>query len=573
MKTPDCNIKRLILLMSGVTGIATADTGGFSTLTYNIAGLPEIFSSAESNRQTATEQISCYVNEFDFVNVQEDFNYHAALYDTCNNHPYRSPTTGGMGFGSGLNTMSRFAYKDWTRVVWEDCSAIDCWTPKGFTLARTRLKEGVYVDIYNLHAQAQTEDADLAARRSNILQLADSIETHSAANAVIILGDTNTRYTRSGDNIRELINRGFSDAWVELLRNGDLPVVGADALTCDPKITSPNCEIVDKVLYRGNGYIDLQASYYAVRQDDETSDGLKLSDHPPVQTNWRYTTRSDRGLSDAYGGANGTAYNDVMLLPENPAVKSLSLRSGVRVDKVEITLSNGYIFSHGGNGGHEKSLLFTDNEYLTSLFACSGKKDGDTQIFHARFTTNLGRTLAGGVITPTCSTFNAPNGWQIVGFHGRSGDELNKVGVIYALYQPNKVSANAEFGPIINQQSGLCLAIEGGVMAPGSDVLLLNCTGADWQQWNYDEGAGLIRSKNNPRFCLDNGGAFNNGANIMIQDCSGSSHQRFNHNPDGSISIRTFPEQVIDGYGSSPGANVGTWWNWGGINQRWTLSQ
>ncbi|GAB7109714.1 hypothetical protein JCM4814A_80290 [Streptomyces phaeofaciens JCM 4814] len=47
------------------------------------------------------------------------------------------------------------------------------------------------------------------------------------------------------------------------------------------------------------------------------------------------------------------------------------------------------------------------------------------------FTTNLGRTLVGGSATSGCVTRSAPSGWQIAGFHGRSGNEIDKLGVIY----------------------------------------------------------------------------------------------------------------------------------------------
>lgn len=410
-----------------------AGSGSFSTLTYNVAGLPELFSSAESDRQPATEEISCYVNEFDIVNVQEDFNYHAALYDTCNDHPYRSATTGGMGIGSGLNTMSRFPYSDWERVSWNDCNGVDCLTPKGFTMARTRLAEGVYVDIYNLHTQAQTDNADLTARRNNILQLADYIAANSAGNAVIVMGDTNTRYTRSGDNPEVLLNTGFSDAWVELIRNGNIPADDDDnALVCDPKITAYQCEIVDKVFYRGNRFISLQASHYDVRQDDETTEGLKLSDHPPLQTDFSYHTAADLRMSDFWGGPHGTAFNDVNDLPLQPAVHSVSLRAGSRVDQLTLTLASGETLVHGGTGGSAASLTLNSGESLQSLKVCSGQKNGHTRIFYARFSTSAGRALSGGSVTSDCTTFTADSGWQIVGFYGRAADELDKVGVIFA---------------------------------------------------------------------------------------------------------------------------------------------
>jgi endonuclease/exonuclease/phosphatase family metal-dependent hydrolase len=548
-------------------GLAQAASGSFSTLTYNIAGLPELFSSAESSRQEATEQISCYANEFSFVNVQEDFNYHAALYDTCNTHPYRSPTTGGAGFGSGLNSMSYFPYADWTRVRWNNCNGVDCLTPKGFTMARTRLAEGVYVDIYNLHTQAQVEEADLSARRANIKQLIGHIEQQSAGNAVIVMGDTNTRYTRSGDNMWEFLRRGFTDLWVSEIRYGDVPEPGAPALTCSPAVTRPDCEIVDKVLFRDNGYVNLEAVSYAIREDAVNSEGVALSDHPPVEATWIYNTASNRRLSDPFGGPHGIAFNDVSLLPENPDVGEVSIRAGERIDKVEITLSNGYVFSHGGNGGEERSLTLSSGEYLTSLDICSGKQNNRTRIFRAKFTTSDGRTLSGGTGTSNCTVYTAPSGWQIVGFHGRSGDEVDKLGVVYA--PRSAASEPASYTQLVNKASGLCMDVLNADMVNGKDVIQWHCNGGAWQQWNYDERTGMIRNKQNPRFCLDNSGSFADGANIVIWQCNGNANQRFTIDGSGAIRLRTYPQQVVDGYGTEAGDTVGTWSLRGGDNQYW----
>ena len=557
----------LSVVFSGVQ--AHAAGGEFSTLTYNIAGLPEILSSAESDRQQATEQISCYVNEFDVVNVQEDFNYHAALYDTCDNHPYRSPTSGGAGIGSGLNTMSRFSYEDWARVTWDNCADEDCLTPKGFTLARMQLQNGVFVDIYNLHTQAQTEDDDLAARRANVLQLADYIETHSAGNAVIIMGDTNTRYTRSGDNIREFLHRGFTDAWLQLIHTDDIPASGADALVCSPAVTDANCEIVDKVLYRDNGYLGLLAYDYDVREDAINSDGEELSDHRPVETDWSYDTNDDWQFSARVGGPHGSEFNDFALLPEQPSVRKITLRSGSRVDQVQITLDNGYIMTHGGDGGSAQSLTLNSGEYLTSVTLCSGKYNDHTRVFYAALRTSQNRTLSGGSSTDSCATYSADSGWSIVGFHGRSGDEIDKLGVIYAPV----VSAmtQATYVQLINAASGLCLDIANGEMTDGSNIELWNCSGAAWQQWNYDDHTGLIRSQQDPQYCLDNSGSFADGANLIISTCTGNVHQRFTINAGGTISMRSMSEQVIDAYGTSAGDNIGTWTFWGGSNQYWQL--
>jgi hypothetical protein len=398
---------------------ALAVDGNFSTLSYNVAGLPQILSSASGDRAAAMALISCYVKGFDFVNVQEDFNYHAELYDSCDDHPYRSPTSGGVMIGSGLNSLSRFSYMDWERVKWNACNGVDCLTPKGFTLARTRLAEGVYVDIYNLHAQAQTEEADLDARRKNLLQLLGYIEYNSAGNAIIVMGDTNTRYTRDGDNMWEFLRRGFSDVWISRVRNGTVPATGSSALVCDPPVTSPECEVVDKVVVRDNGYVNLKALDYHISEDAVDANGIDLSDHRAIAVNWNYSTANNRQLSDQIGGPHGTAFNDVSLLPNNPVVSELKIRSGNRVDRIETVLSNGYPFGHGGTGGDEQTLSLAVGEYLTSVHLCSGKHDNTTRIFSAQFHTSDGRSLAGGSPTSNCVTYNAPEGWQIVAFLDR----------------------------------------------------------------------------------------------------------------------------------------------------------
>ena len=120
----------LVVLMAALSTHAAAQTtGGFTTLTYNVAGLLEPFSGG--NPAVNTPIISCLIRDYDLVQLQEDFNYHAALYDSCDNHLYRSPTSGGMGVGSGLNILSNIPYGDFGRITWNACDGVDCLTPKG----------------------------------------------------------------------------------------------------------------------------------------------------------------------------------------------------------------------------------------------------------------------------------------------------------------------------------------------------------------------------------------------------------------------------------------------------------
>ncbi|MGP4086905.1 jacalin-like lectin [Streptomyces sp. KR55] len=423
------------LALTGLTATTipaqAATTGTFNVLTYNIAGLP--LGLGDSDPETNTPLIGQRLGGYDIVNVQEDFNYHASLYAN-DNHPYRTSTSGGAGFGDGLNTLSDHSFEDFERVDWDDCTGTDCLTPKGFTLARVRLTEGVFVDLYNVHTNADVTDAALAARRANIEQLSDFIQANSAGNAVIVMGDTNTRYTRAGDNIRTLVSENnLKDPWVDLVKGGTPPAQGSDALVCDAAAPANNCEVVDKVLYRGSDLVTLDATRYNNEWASFLrSDGEHLSDHFPHTVGFSYTVNPSLKASDFFGGPHGTAFNDADDLPATPSPRTLTLRGGARLDAVSLTHDGGTTLSHGGMGGTATSLTLASGEHLTSVKLTQGQKDGCTRIFSATFTTDKGRSLSSGTATSDTKTFTAPSGWQIVGFTGRAGDEIDKLALLYA---------------------------------------------------------------------------------------------------------------------------------------------
>ncbi|MFF4522146.1 jacalin-like lectin [Streptomyces bluensis] len=424
------------LATTGSAPVAAADSGSaagatFNVLTYNIAGLP--LDLGDSDPETNTPLIGQRLGPYDIVNVQEDFNYHASLYAN-DSHPYRTATSGGAAFGDGLNTLSDHSFEDFERVKWNNCTGTNCLTPKGFTLARVRLAEGVFVDLYNVHTNADDTDDALAARRANVEQLSDFIQANSAGNAVIVMGDTNTRYTRSGDNIRTLVNEnGLTDPWVKLVKGGTPPAQGSDALVCDAAAPTNDCEVVDKVLYRGSDLVNLDATRY--NNDWKSflrSDGKHLSDHYPHAVDFSYTLNSSLRASDFFGGPHGTAFNDADDLPADVSPRTLTLRGSSRLDAVALTHDGGTVVSHGGTGGTATSLTLASGEHLTSVRLTQGQRDGRTRIFSAAFTTDKGRSLSAGTATSDAKTFTAPSGWQIVGFTGRAGDEIDKLGVLYA---------------------------------------------------------------------------------------------------------------------------------------------
>jgi hypothetical protein len=138
-------------------------------------------------------------------------------------------------------------------------------------------------------------------------------------------------------------------------------------------------------------------------------------------------------MSAAVGGTGGGAFDDGTALPEVPIVKSITIWTGDRVDRIALELRTGQRFEHGGDGGSEHKLELAEGEAFISARLCTGVHDGTTSIFYARFGTSLGRELAGGNQTSTCMNFMAPEGRQIGGLYGREGWELDALGFYYTL--------------------------------------------------------------------------------------------------------------------------------------------
>lgn len=379
---------------------------------------------------------------------RQDFNYHAHIYRT-DTHPFRTATSGGVPFGSGLNTVSNFQWVDFRRIKWDKCSDLDdfdCLTPKGVTFMRVAIagptdnSTAVYVDFYNLHTDAGVSDSDYKARQDNVNQVAAHIAEWSVGNAVIVFGDLNSRYSREGDTaIRALLasenpaGPGLTDPWIELQHGGTIPTVEN---ACGNPAADNACEIVDKVYYRSSPLVTLQAETF--RYDSANflqDDGSILTDHNPVFVDFAWTAGSSAlQQSDFFGGAHGTWFSDVPALAglTAPKAATLTFRGGARLDSVGLTLTDGTRFSHGGAEGTEVSLELGDSEFWTEAELCRGERKGEARNFYIRAATSLGRTLEAGTRTADCATFTAPDGWQIAGFAGQDGDEMDQLAFVYA---------------------------------------------------------------------------------------------------------------------------------------------
>ncbi|CZS94769.1 probable endonuclease/exonuclease/phosphatase family protein [Rhynchosporium agropyri] len=417
---------------------AAATSGGFNVITMNVAGLPAVLNGNEipGDKTTNSKLIGSLFAKYgyDVIHAQEDFNFHAAVYET-DNHPFRTPTSGGVPFGSGLNTLSNFDWINFIRKKWNTCSnasGADCLTPKGFTMMRVRIEDGVYIDMYNLHSDAGTEPADLVARAANLKELSDYIKLWSTGNAVVVFGDTNSRYSRAPNDIPNIFadQNGMEDVFVEIPRKGVTPTV--ETLCNNPSLIN-TCETVDKIFYRGSRQLTLQATYFNYESSKFLQpDGSILSDHNPVSANFTWKVSPSFRQSNYYGGPHGNWFNDLDALPAKPKTSVITFRGSNRVDSVGLTLTNGQTLVHGGSGGSAVTLYLASNEFWVSAKLCQAQQNGSTRIFYILATTSTGRTVTTGKTTADCVTYSAPAGWQIVGYNGQDGDEVDQLAFIYA---------------------------------------------------------------------------------------------------------------------------------------------
>lgn len=301
-----------VLALAGCTGEpeplrappAKPPSGEFTTLSYNVAGLPQEISKVRPKENIP--RISPLLAGYDIVLTQEDFdwwrpglekfdfaNYHARLRAESG-HPWasaRHPGPEAVGLhaptqrptlmvGDGLGLLSRFPFDELRRVPWKTFgeNAADGLAMKGFAMARVELAAGAAVDIYTLHADAGGAPADDAARRAGFGELAAWMEEHSAGRAVILGGDTNL-HTHAGS--------GDAEIWSAFLARTGLTDV------CDA-LDSSDRACIDKFAFRSGAGVELRPLSGAFeREKFRDAEGRPLSDHDALVVKWRWTGRTD----------------------------------------------------------------------------------------------------------------------------------------------------------------------------------------------------------------------------------------------------------------------------------------
>ncbi|HBL40073.1 MAG TPA: hypothetical protein DDY98_00270 [Ruminococcaceae bacterium] len=282
---------------------AKADSGSFSMLNYNVAGLPDfgaMFNGTEKMDVATKEKVigeTLNATGIDFIAVQEDFNFNRYLVKAMPNYTYRTVHHGGVPFGSGLNIYSTHKLYNVEREEWRTRYGLfdegDELTPKGILHATIEIADGVYADFYDIHADAYDTEESRKARIDNFNQLAEMIARRSGDRPVIITGDFNisvhhSGWDPSGAHLKELFidKLGMKDAWIETKNGGSY--TDFSRWTQSGVGYWGNWDSVEKFLYKdGNGiHLDATDFEYVCYKD---SDGNALSDHNAAKVVFKYT--------------------------------------------------------------------------------------------------------------------------------------------------------------------------------------------------------------------------------------------------------------------------------------------
>lgn len=288
----------------------------FKVCPFNVDGLPKKFGFINVNPDgkgaEGAKTIGQYINQsdIDFWGLSEDFNYHNDLANEITDGKYQIGTyRGGINLNQfklnmqfdtdGLNFLSKTpnSFSDESWVKWNKCNGWanhgnDEMIRKGYRHYLADLGDGIKIDFYIMHMDADTGEKDNAARADQWKQLYNAIVANTNGSPIIVMGDTNCRYTR--DDIRGLfinpINQAgkyeVKDAWIEHCKNGIYPTLGSDALMVD-QLGYKEGEIVDKVLYLNPTDGDCHIKALNFNVDSE----FTVSDHRPVIVTMEVTSR------------------------------------------------------------------------------------------------------------------------------------------------------------------------------------------------------------------------------------------------------------------------------------------
>jgi hypothetical protein len=148
--------------------------------------------------------------------------------------------------------------------------------------------------------------------------------------------------------------------------------------------------------------------------------------------NNKYIDPTTAGSADPDYAAGGM-FNDLRWINGTP--RSITLRTGKRVDAVSTTFTDGGIQGHGGTGGGAITLEGLDKDPIVRVELCEATKNGKVRLGHIKVKTYSGTVKEGGDTYDDCRTI-APYGKMLYGFYGRAGKEVDLLGTIWGDLPP-----------------------------------------------------------------------------------------------------------------------------------------
>lgn len=276
---------------------AENESGEFSVMTFNVAGIPVLGDFQGTQREVRGNARMAKIGEVltnesgcDIIGTQEDFNHHAALAGAMlQAYPYQTQTSGGVPLGDGLSVFSRYpvynvAHTQWNQSYGVLSSGTDRLARKGILACVVEIGEGLYIDLYVLHADASNDEQSARARADNYRQLADMIRTREQQRAVIVMGDFNSTFDRIGteDLYANLVEpAGLKDCWAEIYNNGDCSYDGGAGW--HPSFY----ETYDKIMFKSGGGVELSAQSFGYFRAED-GNGKMYSDHDAARACLRY---------------------------------------------------------------------------------------------------------------------------------------------------------------------------------------------------------------------------------------------------------------------------------------------
>lgn len=318
----------------------------FTVASLNVDGMPksvslvvEIKLNPDATEGPGAEAIGqCLLNSgFDVVGVSENFNYHSNLWDVAwnggaGNHYNAMTHRGEISVGNasltnyfsqkplfdidGLNVYYRIdgstnvatpSNESWT--AWNDHNGYtdqgaDGLIKKGFRYYLVTLADGTEIDLYTMHMDAYDGQADRDARTSQMKQLVSVIKATNNKRPIVIIGDSNTRYTRDTvkKDLIDAINSDerftIRDPWIQYGRNNTYPGYGTSSIMASTDGYLQG-EVVDKIWYVNNTESDIRLvaetyaqdlSFVASENVEGTSlkQGSPLCDHKPCVVTFSY---------------------------------------------------------------------------------------------------------------------------------------------------------------------------------------------------------------------------------------------------------------------------------------------